>query len=129
MTKLCLQKSQFFNSYFLFNLVELTTTKRISLKEQKAKNQPSRIFLHQSKHVLQDVTLSFSDSRRFYGLVLLTWDAKVNKCNKKIPMRMDPDATVIAPRTIKVILVIKRRRDLPELPLNFFIFWNQEKTF
>ena len=34
---------------------------------------------------------------------------------------MDPDATVIAPRTISVILVISNKRERPELPLNFFI--------
>ena len=45
----------------------------------------------------------------------------MNKCSRKIPIRIDPDATVIAPRTIRVILVINRRRDRPELPLNFFI--------
>ena len=45
----------------------------------------------------------------------------MNKCRRKIAIRIDPEATVIAPRTMRVILVINRRRDRPELPLNFFI--------
>ena len=55
------------------------------------------------------------------GTTRKSWEAKVKRCKRKIPMAIDPEATVMAPKNINRILVISRSRDRPELPLNFFI--------
>ena len=55
------------------------------------------------------------------GTTRKSWEAKVKRCRRKIPMAIDPEATVMAPNAINRILVISRRRDRPELPLMVFI--------
>ena len=40
------------------------------------------------------------------GTTRKSWEAKVKRCRRKIPMAIDPEDTVMAPNAIKRILVI-----------------------
>ena len=59
------------------------------------------------------------------GTTRKSWEAKVKRCKRKIPMAIDPDATVMAPKNINRILVISRSRDRPELPLMVFMVFSE----
>ena len=59
------------------------------------------------------------------GTTRKSWEAKVKRCKRKIPMAIDPEATVMAPKNINRILVISRSRDRPELPLMVFMVFSE----